>query len=217
MIKQEQQLENFWAKVEKTDTCWLWKASVSVWGYGQCSFDGKTKRAHRVSYELAKGPIPKGLQIDHTCRVRNCVNPDHLEAVTARENVLRGISPAAVNATKTKCLRGHSLVGEKARVVINHPVKGSYRACRECFAIHERRRKLLNKVASNKKVYYDQGYREGLEAGKALHLKDIEKIREKLEIILNSANKVEELFTYRGFLDLKDELESVLLTITDKK
>lgn len=66
--------------------------------------------AHRVAYEAIKGPIPEGLVIDHLCRVRWCCNPEHLEAVTNEENILRGESPPARNARKERCDRGHELV-----------------------------------------------------------------------------------------------------------
>jgi hypothetical protein len=78
---------NFWAKVDKTETCWLWTGAM-LNGYGKF-WAGKTVFAHRWSYERFIGPIPKGLHLDHLCRVPACVRPDHLEAVTNRENVLR--------------------------------------------------------------------------------------------------------------------------------
>lgn len=102
--------QRFWPKVKKTDGCWLWEASKTKKGYGQISNKpGSPLLAHRVAYELVKGAIPAGAQIDHLCRVRECVNPDHLEVVTSRENTLRGVGPTAVNAKKKICKRGHSL------------------------------------------------------------------------------------------------------------
>lgn len=98
----------FWAKVEKTDTCWLWTAKLQENGYGRFKYDdGHLGMAHRWVYEQLVGPIPEGLVIDHLCQVKHCVNPDHLEAVSSGENVLRGDGPTAVNARKTSCLRGH--------------------------------------------------------------------------------------------------------------
>lgn len=111
--------ERFWRRVEKTDDCWLWTGHVNpVTGYGSYYLPGSPNRsqyAHRVAYEFAKGPIPEGLTIDHLCRVRNCVNPDHLEAVSLRENVLRSpIAVAAINARKTHCPQGHPYIaGER--------------------------------------------------------------------------------------------------------
>lgn len=81
----------FWMKVEFTDTCWLRTAMNDKAGYGSFNHTWDRKvPAHRYAYEFCVGPIPEGLQIDHLCRVHNCVNPDHLEPVTARENVRRG-------------------------------------------------------------------------------------------------------------------------------
>ena len=100
-------VERFWAKVNKTDTCWLWTATRNRAGYGKFFVDGKNRQSHRYAYELLTGPIPVGLQLDHLCRVRHCVNPDHLEPVTCRENLLRGDTFQARNAAKTECPQGH--------------------------------------------------------------------------------------------------------------
>lgn len=70
--------------------CVLWVGSTSLNGYPCMRHDGRTKPSHRVSYELAKGPIPRGLVLDHLCRVPTCINPDHMEPVTIKENVNRG-------------------------------------------------------------------------------------------------------------------------------
>jgi hypothetical protein len=83
--------------------CIIWAGSIDRDGYGRF----RNTPAHRIAYEESKGPIPSGLVIDHLCRVRNCVNPDHLEAVTIRENTLRGFNPPAMNARKTHCVNGH--------------------------------------------------------------------------------------------------------------
>lgn len=88
--------------------CFLW-LGYSVSGYGVLRVDGRMVGAHRIAYELANGPIPDGMVIDHLCRVRCCVNPAHMEVVTRGENVLRGIGTAATNARKTHCKRGHPL------------------------------------------------------------------------------------------------------------
>lgn len=100
--------ERFWAKVDRTADCWLWTASCQPSGYGQFRVPGGTLLAHRVAYELAVGPIPAGLHLDHLCRVRRCVNPAHLEPVTNQENARRGDSPQTVNANKTHCRHGHA-------------------------------------------------------------------------------------------------------------
>lgn len=101
----------FEAKVERIpfDTCWWWTGSVNDRGYGYFQSDPAHRRtkAHRFAYELANGSIPDGAVIDHTCRNHGCVNPAHLEAVTNRENILRGVGLSSENARKTTCPRGH--------------------------------------------------------------------------------------------------------------
>lgn len=103
--------ERFWSKVDKTDGCWEWTASL-VSGYGQFRHNGRIVRAHRFAYEQLVGPVPKGLELDHLCRNRRCVNPAHLEPVTQQENQLRGFGVSGINARKTHCLRGHEYTPE---------------------------------------------------------------------------------------------------------
>jgi hypothetical protein len=90
---------------EPNTGCWLWTASLNNGGYGKLSVSRSYwVEAHRVAYELYKGPIPGGKCIDHLCRVRSCVNPDHLEAVTLSENIRRGKGPAILKAYWAKKL-----------------------------------------------------------------------------------------------------------------
>lgn len=123
--------ERFWACVDKTDPCWLWTASLDIGGYGRFALTHrKGVKAHRYAYELLVGPIPEGMQLDHLCKVRNCVNAlIHLEPVTCQENLLRGDTFQRANSLKTHCPADppHPLSGDNLYV---NP-KGS-RICREC-------------------------------------------------------------------------------------
>lgn len=112
---------------EPNSNCWLWSASTNNAGYGKISWNGKLKLAHRVTYELIKGTIKEGLELDHLCRTPLCVNPDHLEPVTSKENVLRGNGLASVNAKKTHCKRGHEFNQENTLLT-----KSGKRRCRVC-------------------------------------------------------------------------------------
>ena len=107
--------------------CWTWVGFIDKDGYGRwnCNVTG-SPIAHRAVYILKRGPIPDGLTLDHLCRNRSCVNPDHMEAVTNKENLMRGTSFSAQNATKTHCKRGHALSGE------NLYVYQGRRYCRAC-------------------------------------------------------------------------------------
>ncbi len=109
--------------------CWVWQRSKRD-GYGQMWVGGTTVGTHRLAYEIVKGPIPKGLEIDHLCRNRRCINPDHLEAVTGRENILRGEGAPAQNARKTHCKRGHLF--DEANTNIATGERAGERNCREC-------------------------------------------------------------------------------------
>ena len=123
----------FWRLVEKTETCWLWLGKKHKGGYGYFSGERKGIYAHRFSYELTNGPIPLGLTIDHLCRNTGCVNPEHLEAVTIRENILRGDGVAARNVRKVTCRHGHPLI--EGNIIW----RGSERVCRMCFRVAQRR------------------------------------------------------------------------------
>lgn len=121
-------VERFMAKVTRNpDGCWLWEGGTTGPGYGRFFLSGATVLPHRFAYEQFVGPIPDGLQIDHLCRNPNCVNPDHLEPVTARMNVRRGVSPAALNAAKNYCKNGHEF-----DTVNTYVTPDGRRQCRVC-------------------------------------------------------------------------------------
>lgn len=135
--------KTFWSHVQRgsDDECWLWQGALD-YGYGKYS---RNKRAHRISYELLVGPIPDGLDLDHLCRNRACVNPAHLEPVAHRENVLRGESVAAKYARRTHCCRGHELTPENT-----YFQKGrATRHCRACKRLRDQSSRTARKRESS--------------------------------------------------------------------
>lgn len=123
------------AKIDFTGPCWLWTAGKSGNGYGRIRWGAQHKEtpAHRVVYEILIGPIPQGMDLDHLCRTPACVNPEHLEPVTHRVNMLRGNTIVALHAAKTACPRGHTY-----DAVI--PSSGK-RYCRTCDNAQQRERR----------------------------------------------------------------------------
>lgn len=157
-------MKRFWDKVEVRgpDECWPWLAGGKSEGYGRFQLNGRLGHSHRIAYELAVGPIPPGLDIDHTCHNdsdcpggkscphRACCNPAHLEPVTRGENIRRG-NTGAHERDKTHCPRGHAYAGENLRIV----PKTGQRQCRACARESDRRYKARQRnplTASNKGV-----------------------------------------------------------------
>ena len=128
-------------KIEPLTFCWEWTACKFRQGYGLFHFNGKDGSAHRFAYEYWKGKIPAGLEIDHLCNNKKCVNPSHLEAVTHAEHMRRVIIPKGIysrEGKKTHCPQGHEY-NEK-----NTFFRKSGRQCKICAKIHQNRRKLRN-------------------------------------------------------------------------
>lgn len=114
----------FWQKVDRgrLQDCWLWLGSIDKCGYGRFWVGDRLDGAHRFAWELFIGPIPEGYELDHLCRVTHCVNPAHLEPVTHRENMGRG-----VKASQTHCIHGHEFTPANT---VRRP--NGTRACRAC-------------------------------------------------------------------------------------
>lgn len=132
--------DRFWAKVDKNgpvsdrtaSACWLWTGHVAATGYGTFTGDGhRNWKAHRYAYVATLGPVPVGLDLDHLCRVRHCVNPAHLEPVTRRENLHRGQGTPSV----THCPAGHDYLVHGAYT------RQGYRRCNECSRLREARKR----------------------------------------------------------------------------
>lgn len=113
--------------------CWVWMgAMANKTGYGKCWNGVDHEGAHRFSYRVHKGPIPDEFVIDHMCRVRLCVNPDHLRAVTQHENVMCGEGAAAKNARRTHCTSGHSLADAYEKYDYRSDDGRKTRHCKTC-------------------------------------------------------------------------------------
>lgn len=145
-MKKKPIYDRLWNRSIDVDGCWIYTGSKSE-GYGRIRYEGRNVPAHRLSYEFIVGEIPEGLMLDHLCRNRACINPDHLEPVTNKENILRGVGTGAINAKKTHCLRGHELSGKNISIRTTRGLR--WRACLACERYHhatykERKRRTKN-------------------------------------------------------------------------
>lgn len=139
-------VDRLMAHVDRTAGCWLWHGTVEANGYGILKHQGTWLKAHRVAYGVLTGPIPTGLVLDHLCRNRRCVNPDHLQPVTASVNTLRGVGAPAVNARRTRCKHGHEFTPENTYIwtsSIGRPT----RKCRTCHRELSRKRRARRSIA----------------------------------------------------------------------
>jgi hypothetical protein len=148
-VKDERHLLAFLSRIcpEPNTGCWLWTGYLHPSGYGlyPTARGALPGLAHRISYEIHRGAIPNGLQLDHLCRTKACVNPAHLEPVTLKENVLRGIGISAINARKTRCQNGHLLQAENLDPYF---LSRGERVCRECRNARRRERRRCGRLAS---------------------------------------------------------------------
>lgn len=132
----------FWVRVCRGEGCWEWAGSKTAAGYGNLRLpSGANGYAHRVSFELTRGPIPAGMVLDHLCRNRACVNPEHLEPVSQLENVRRGAS--AYGEIKKSCPRGHDMTD--ATNVYTRP--SGYKVCRHCASAQNDKRRVARQGA----------------------------------------------------------------------
>lgn len=128
-------------RIDFDGSCWMWLGYIDYDGYGKTTENRRHQLAHRVVYARLVGPIPQGLTIDHLCRRRACVNPEHLEPVTQKVNTLRGNAVTAENARKTHCGNGHPF-----DVLNTHWTRSGTRDCRACKRANEARRRARQKA-----------------------------------------------------------------------
>lgn len=132
-------MNDIWKNVIKTSICWNWIGEVNDKGYGRIQIEGRRMSAHIFFYELFNGKISNGLELDHICRVRNCVNPKHLEPVTHSENVKRAWAIRIKNTPN--CPNGHAYDEKNLYIFSEKKTGKKWRLCRKCRAINQRKYK----------------------------------------------------------------------------
>jgi hypothetical protein len=143
--------ELFWASVDRTGgdgACWTWNAYRDPKGYGRVMVDGAPRLAHRVAFELTRGPIEAGLLLDHLCRNHPCVNPSHLEPVTHAENLRRGDNHWR---SKTHCPAGHPY--DQANTVRH---RDGARRCRTCITEQRHERERTSEYRAQRDAYNER-------------------------------------------------------------
>lgn len=115
--------------------CWVWGGCVAKPGYGRMgTITGTTAYTHRIAFELVNGTIPTAMSLDHLCRNTLCANPSHLECVTHRENVLRGVSYCSERHSSTHCVNGHEFTIKNTYIT-----SAGHRQCRKCNRLNGKR------------------------------------------------------------------------------
>lgn len=169
---------HFWSKARRTD-CILWQGAINSRGYGCFAVDGVSQLAHRLAYEEANGLIPDDMTLDHTCRTRNCVNPDHLEAVSVAENNRRG------RAALSQCQRGHDWTDE-ANVYVREDGRRECVECRRQTQVKRRGDKRIVEVdtpAAVRAWATENGYLIGVRGRIPANIRaDYAKARESLDV-----------------------------------
>ena len=162
MLPRSFNAQRFWSHVRKDpEGCWTWARKPDDSGYGRFRVGSKIWYVHVLSYLSEVGPIPEGWEVDHLCRNRACVRPDHLEAVTGYVNMLRGDAPAAQNARKTHCDKGHEFTED------NTIWKGERRNCVACRKVSREVEKQKVKAARRKPPPTAETLRRRRQAGKS--------------------------------------------------
>lgn len=150
--------------VDKTSGCWNWNGARDYGGYGQGFYRGRKERVHRLIYAFYKGAIPRGkkMTLDHLCRNTSCCNPEHLELVAMKVNIIRGNGITAMNARKTHCKYGHELPPYN----INVTTKRARAFCRVCDSIRHKKR-----MQGEQRQYWLEKSRESAKRWYAKHRK----------------------------------------------